>query len=84
MKNSGICPKCNSNEVYCDINRKASTDDRSNVFIAYNKFIGVMVAKTETYVCLNCGYLEEYFTDKDLVSEKIRDRIKEKWIRVKS
>lgn len=84
MKNSGVCPKCNSNEVYCDINKKPSSDDRSNVFVAYNKIIGAMVAKLETYVCLNCGYLEEYLIKKDLENEKVRERIRDKWQKVKS
>jgi len=66
MKNSGICPKCKSNnisEIQSDLlGTRISTGAFSFASVSY-------------YVCCQCGYVEEWITDKkDL--EKISDKRK--------
>lgn len=58
--NDGICPKCNSTEIY----RGASTEGEGLSAGSYNSLIEVVTEKTqttlwiETYICRACGYVE--------------------------
>ena len=70
---SGKCPVCGSNEVY---------DNREKNPIGHRGFISVSAMysfNVEAFVCLNCGYFKEFIKDADLNSDKIKDKIKEKW-----
>lgn len=82
MKTTGICPKCKSKEVYFSVKDLTQLDPRSGVFVANRRFGGSFTARTEIYVCMDCGYFEEYFRDEDLKDEKIREKIKKKWKKV--
>ena len=59
MKN-GICPKCNSTEVY----RGASTEGEGLSAGTYNTTVEINAGKTQTtfwidtFICRACGYLE--------------------------
>lgn len=64
MKNTKICPKCQN----VDIVRIA----RPNNSIIPG-FGGVILSK---YICLNCGYLEEWIEVKEDL-EKIKKKFKE-------
>ena len=62
----GQCPKCGSHEVHVDReNNGYSTTLRTG---------GLSYARLDAYVCANCGYVENYLSDK----EKLR-QIAEKW-----
>ncbi len=64
----GICPKCNSEEVYMDSHTKQG-------LFPMQRFV---VNPPHIYVCINCGYLEFYVqTGHDL------SKAKEKFIKVK-
>lgn len=78
---SGICPKCESNEVYAGT--KVSSKLRASIgntipirscfFFPFSRIF----ASLDNYVCGLCGYVERYIADtKDL------DKIKEEWPRV--
>ena len=64
---SGICPKCNSSNVYFK--------EYALVNVTLD---GKYVAYTD-YVCTDCGYFETYITDKEALSkipvkaEKLKD-----------
>ncbi len=66
MKN-GICPKCNSTEVY----RGLSTEGEGLTAGTYNALVEISTGKTqttlwvETYVCRACGYLEMHVANRD-------------------
>ncbi|HET7080695.1 MAG TPA: zinc ribbon domain-containing protein [Chloroflexia bacterium] len=63
----GQCPKCGSHEVHVR---------REN--IGSNLRTGtVNEARLDAYICINCGYIEYYLSDK----EKLR-QIAEKWPQV--
>lgn len=65
----GICPKCNSEEVYFDGTGRHGIDLK----ISYSYVHG-----THLYICADCGYIEFYAqTGFDL------QKVKEKYQRVK-
>ena len=64
MKNSGICSKCKSNDI------SETKSDSLGVRISTG---ALSIASVSYYVCCQCGYVEEWITDKkDL--EKISDK----------
>ena len=63
---SGICPKCNSEEVYVD------STNRHGIVIPIQSFA---IHPTHLYICADCGYLEFYAQtgfDLQKVKEKFR------------
>lgn len=61
MKNRRLCPKCQSNYI-------ARIEGRADGFGSGNNImIGALVTR---YICLNCGFLEEWLEANEL--EKIR------------
>lgn len=61
----GICPKCNSEEVYVDSSNRCGA----------GKPIQVFSAQTHIYCCTDCGYLEIYAqTGHDLSKSKEKFR----------
>jgi len=79
MKKTGICPKCKSSEIYFDSREATTLDPRGSIFIARRSFGGHFSAQVETYVCINCGYFEEYITEQSLKDSKMIEKIKTKW-----
>ena len=66
MKN-GVCPKCNSTEVY----RGSSTEGEGLTAGTYNSVVEIIAGKTQTtlwvdtYICRACGYLEMHVANRD-------------------
>ena len=77
MKSTGICPKCNSNQVYTNKDN-LRRGDRCKIPIKgmYSQF-------AEVYVCLDCGFIEEYLSFDSFIEKNVK-RIKEKWTKVKN
>ena len=74
---SGTCPKCGSNEVYTD--REAlKRGERMQLVISSWKSIFL-----DSYICLTCGYFEEHVPEDELRNEKLIEKVKENWKRVK-
>jgi predicted nucleic-acid-binding Zn-ribbon protein len=73
---SGICPKCGGKDVYSDKD-KARHNERG--FMMVSPATGY---KIDTYVCLNCGYFEEYFNDEEFKDEKTKKKMLEKWTKI--
>ncbi|MEZ4936954.1 MAG: hypothetical protein R2799_05115 [Crocinitomicaceae bacterium] len=74
MKN-GICPKCQSTEIYTDGTSKRG--DRSSIPISsWKKFF------IDTYACFICGYIEEYIEKDDLKDQSKISRAREDWKKV--
>ena len=69
MKRSGTCPKCTSHEVYSNANL-----GRGN----RNLIKGTNLL-TDTYICLSCGYYEDYIQPDILNDPKQMDYIRSKW-----
>lgn len=61
MKNTQICPKCDSREI--KVGKRGGYSA-----IALGFFLG---AATDVYVCKSCGYVEEYVVEKSI--QKLRN-----------
>ena len=57
MKYSGYCPKCNGAEIV-----RVTGENQSKIGIPAGLVSWVPVAR---YICLQCGYLEQYVDDVD-------------------
>jgi hypothetical protein len=73
---SGICPECSCTDVFTDF-ALPKRGDRMIIPIT-----GMRMLFTDCYVCLNCGYFEEFIVDKDLKDDKKISKIKETWGKV--
>ncbi len=72
MKN-GICPKCNSSEIYAGMKWFLKLTSATIIPIA----LGIS-AKREYFVCARCGYVESYITDSSML-----DEIRKRWLKIK-
>lgn len=74
MKN-GQCPKCASHEVFSNTNRKFPA--LNTMTIGSGNF-GNRYAYLDTYVCVGCGYVENY-----VAKQADLNYIKEEWTSVR-
>lgn len=67
----GVCPRCHASQVYSSakINK---TGNSSTIPLSFLRNISL-----DNYVCVNCGYVESYIAEPEMLS-----RIKDIWIRV--
>ena len=80
MKN-GICPKCNSKEVYrsfseSSLNAGLRADDGVLMINLRKESKGLFgddftLITVEGYLCRNCGYVESYVGDLERLSQKL-------------
>lgn len=66
MRN-GICPKCNSTEIYKKVNGIGHGDGGGSVYI-YTGWI-TSGTKVESFICTFCGFFESYAIDRDKLNE---------------
>jgi predicted nucleic-acid-binding Zn-ribbon protein len=74
MKN-GQCPKCGSHEVFSNTNRRFPA--LNTITIGSGNF-GNRYAYLDTYVCVCCGYVENY-----VAKQGDLNHIKEEWALVR-
>jgi hypothetical protein len=72
---SGQCPKCGSHEVFSNTNRKFPA--LNTMTIGSGNF-GNRYAYLDTYVCVCCGYVENY-----VAKQADLNYIKEEWTSVR-
>jgi hypothetical protein len=68
----GKCPKCNSSNVY---KRDQGAGPEHGFFVSTSTITGG--SAYESYVCVDCGYFENYIQDK----AKLQD-VQKKWTKV--
>lgn len=68
MKNNNICPKCNSNDIKRVNGSSRGYGAGNNIMVGATIFSAVNVNR---YICLNCGYCEEWIDKEDI--SKIKD-----------
>ena len=73
----GNCPRCSSIEVYTDT---IYTKSSERMILPVSGFHRIYF---DIYICVSCGYFEEYVAEKDLKDEKKIGKIKKNWKRVK-
>lgn len=59
MRNTNTCPKCSSTEIF--ISKGKKHDQHGNKI----RISGFKRIPLDHYTCINCGYTEEWVTDKD-------------------
>ena len=71
---SGVCPKCQSTEVFSgtDIPLKKGPFGSNAIPVSMTS-----IAALDNYVCIDCGYVESYIGESDKLKE-----IHRKWARV--
>lgn len=67
---SGVCPKCDSKNVYCGTNifPKSGPFGSNSIPVSLTS-----IAALDNYVCVDCGYVESY------VEEDKLEEIARKW-----
>lgn len=78
MKTTGTCPKCNSNSIYTDVTNMKRGDRCAIPISSWGKLF------IDTYLCLDCGYVEEYICKEDLNDLKKREKLEANWKKVNS
>lgn len=76
MKTTQQCPKCQSKEIYTDAGLTKRGDRCSIPVTSWTKLF------VDTYVCLNCGFIEEYVTGSELQNEKNLSKVRETFKRI--
>jgi len=71
---TGICPKCGSHEVYGGTEVKWKSGGYNFNCIPITAFTATAL---DNYVCVDCGYVESYVTDKAKIQ-----KLREKWPKV--
>jgi predicted nucleic-acid-binding Zn-ribbon protein len=77
---NGICPKCQSTEVYIDTNVSTFVTTPYNILNQVAVKNGILAphnVRFNNFLCANCGYLERYVTNRH-----DRQRLTEHWERV--
>lgn len=69
MKNSKICPKCNSDEIIIVPGKRIPAENGRNIMIGSSVFSSALF---DRYVCSDCGYSEEYFDENEI--KKLKDK----------
>ena len=78
MKN-GVCPKCNSTEIYCGAGGLKAASGECHLEMGN---FSPKVIFLSTYLCTQCGYTEMYVADRNM--DKLSALVKEKeWEKVK-
>jgi predicted nucleic-acid-binding Zn-ribbon protein len=79
MKN-GKCPKCDSTNVFMNRSGVEWGDEGGwiDVWIGSPDSRSGKQSEYDSYICVDCGYFENYILDRDILHE-----VQTKWTRVK-
>lgn len=65
----GICPKCNSNDVYKMTNGIHPGSGRGHIYIRTSSVTHATDA--EHFICTSCGYFEAYSLDREKLNDVV-------------
>lgn len=74
LKNDGLCPICHSDRIRSGASAQGKAGIRGSNRLPINATMSVAL---DNYVCLDCGYVESYITDRGILN-----RIAKEWPRV--
>ena len=63
MKNTHICPKCNSNDILIIPGKAGAYGVGNNIQAGLSNFSAVLVHR---HLCCSCGYSEEWIDKEDI------------------
>jgi Zn ribbon nucleic-acid-binding protein len=69
---TGKCPKCNATTVYCKT-RGIHYGSRGPFVTISNEIAARSVNEVDVYICISCGYYENYLVDPDRLQAIARD-----------
>ena len=70
MKNTGICPKCESNDIVRIPGDKRGFGPGNNIAVGYTSVSPVLVTR---FMCAACGFIEDWLEQKPEIA-KVKDR----------
>ena len=65
----GRCPKCDSQRIHQSNVRLPNWSASAAIPITASVWWGGQIAPIQYYVCVSCGYVESYITDRDKLLE---------------
>ncbi len=85
----GKCPKCGKNNVYrCQVPGQgggiSSSEENSRLLYIRDVYCWEFSKDWETFLCLECGYFENYIFDKALLTKITANPQKSAWKKVDS
>lgn len=76
MKQTKQCPQCKSYEIYTDAHRSMKGQRSYMNVSTFSTF------KVDIYLCINCGYFEEYMSERNLQNKSKIEKIKVNYSKV--
>ena len=73
MKTSKSCPKCQKSEIYTN---QGLTKRGDRAILPLSSFGRLFIT---TYICAECGYIEEYVENEELNNEKKMIKLRKNW-----
>ena len=67
MKTTGICPKCQSNDIVRFDGYSGAYGTGNNIMVGKSIFSAINVNR---YVCCSCGFTEEWIDGEDIEAAK--------------
>jgi predicted nucleic-acid-binding Zn-ribbon protein len=77
---SGQCPKCNSREVYASLDGGGIGDGFSLHVLESGSM--APTRKWQTFLCVSCGYYENYLLDEVKIAHIVEDPQKAGWEKI--
>lgn len=72
MKNTNICPKCNSTDIIKIKGKAGAYGVGNNIQVGLSNLSAVLVHR---YLCCSCGYSEEWIDREDI--QKLKEKYSE-------
>ena len=69
MKKSGKCPKCGTREIVLVPGKLVPAGNGRSIMLGHSALSSALI---DRYICLECGYSEDYFDENEL--QKITDK----------
>jgi len=73
---TGVCPVCESQNVYSDLGLVKRGQRMVLPVTSFSKLF------FDSYICLTCGYIQEYVTNRDMNDQVLIGKLKEQWHKV--
>jgi hypothetical protein len=70
---TGVCPVCESKNVYFD---KDVIKRGQRMVVPVTSFSKLFF---DCYICISCGYIQEFLREKDLKDENLIGKLKDLW-----
>jgi len=73
MKKNRSCPKCNSRDILTNANYKR---------LGHRAYLNPTIwfrLRVETYLCMGCGFVEEYLEEGGFNNQNRLDKLRQSW-----